>query len=175
MALIVENGTQVPQANTYIDIAFADQYHATYGNEDWAGGDTDKERALVVAAQALDLLYGSKYVSFPLASTQALLWPRYPFTDTWGNTRLSSVIPVELKRAQAEIALMYMTGVNVFPEGNTKSSIASESVAVGDITTSTTYKNGERPEQATYEGFRKVDLLLTPIVKRRSSVVFLSR
>jgi hypothetical protein len=175
MALIIETGNKQAGANSYVTVEFADAYHSTYGNTDWAGDTTLKEQALIVACQSLELLYGPKYASSRQEGVQSLLWPRYSFYDRNGNTRIAEAIPAELKNAQAELALMYLNGAGLFPEGNTTASIAQEQVSVGDISTSTTYNKAGKQEQATYEGFRKIDLLLWPILKGRQSITFMSR
>ncbi len=172
--LIVENGSKVTNANSYCDVEFADQYLASIGNTDWSGEQAVKEQALIVACQSLELLYGSRYLSHRLEGEQSLLWPRYPFIDQNMNTRDDDRIPVELKKAQAEIAVMYLNGADVFPEGNADGMIVSESAGVGAISSSTTYKGG-KPDVATYKGFRKIDLLLWPIIKGKLRNVRLGR
>jgi hypothetical protein len=174
MALIVETGGGLATANSYCDVAYADAYHTGIANADWAGDTTTKEQALIVACQSLDLLYGPRFVSAREEGEQALLWPRYPFIDRNGNTRTTG-IPVELKKAQAELALMYLLGANLFPEGNSVLDVQSETVKVGEISTSTTYVNSGRTEMATFDGFRKVELILWPLMKGRQSIVRFSR
>lgn len=172
--MITETGNKEAGANSYCTAAFADQYHALYGDTGWAGDPAVKEKALLAACQSLDLLYGPKFASRPLEGVQSLLWPRYPFADRNGLTRVGGV-PVELQRAQAELALMHLTGADLFPEGNTQGAVVSESVQVGEIATSTTYGKAGKPDTAAYEGFRKIDLLLWPLLKGRQSTTFMSR
>jgi hypothetical protein len=174
MSLIVETGNHEPGANSYCSVQHADVYHALYGNSDWAGDTASKELALIVACQSLDLLYGPKFLSAPLEENDSLLWPRYPYYDKNGKVRNTGV-PKEVLDAQAELALMYMAGVDVFPEGSVRGAVASESVTVGDISTSTTYTATGKKEVATYDGFRKIDLLLWPVLKGRVGLTFLSR
>lgn len=172
--MIVETGNKVAGANSYCTLAFADQYHATYGNSDWTGSNAAKEAALMLASQSLDLLYGPKYLSSPLEGAQTLLWPRYPFTDKNGLARTAG-IPIELQRAQAELALKALQGADLFPEGNAQGAVISESVSVGEISTSTTYRGAGKPEAAAFEGFRKIDLLLWPLLKGRRGSTFMAR
>lgn len=173
--MIVETGLQEVGANSYIDVAFADSYHATYGNDSWTGTTEEKEKALVIACQSLDLLYGPKFLSNRLEGNQSLLFPRYPFTDRNGNARIKQEVPIEVKKAQAELALMFINGTDLFPEGNDAGRIESETVKVGDISTSTSYTNTQKNEAASYEGFRKIDLLLWNITKGRQSSIRLVR
>lgn len=173
MALIVETGTGVVDANSYITVAEATAYHTLYGNTDWAGDDATLEQALIVSCLALDLLYGPKYVSQRLTNTQPLLFPRYAFTDNTGQTHTSNVIPKRLKDAQAELALLYIQGVDVFPEENQTTGITQESIKLGDIQTSTTYSKA--PQKATFDGFRKIDITLYPLLKINGPVLAFSR
>lgn len=173
--MIVETGLKEPGANSYIDIAFADNYHLTYGNDTWVGTDEEKAKALISACQSLDLLYGPKYLSNRLEGNQDLLWPRYPFVDRNGNSRIKQEVPIEVKKAQAEIALMYLNGTDLFPEGNDAGRVESESIKVGDIQTTTTYSKTTKPDLATYEGFRKIDLLLWNVTKGRQTSFRMSR
>ena len=173
MTIIVETGANVTNANSYTSVADADAYHLLYANTDWAGDNDTKEQALVMACRSVDLLYGPYYNSAPLEGVQSLLWPRYAFYDKYAKSRAQSTIPVELKQAQAEIALMYMNGVNIFPMANTQSDVAEESVQIGDIKTQTKYR--KPTEQERFESFRKIDLILTPILKLTSNSVSMSR
>lgn len=173
--IIVETGLKQQDANSYIDIEYADRYHLMYGHEDWSGELSEKEIAIITACQSLDLLYGPKFLSNRLEGNQSLLWPRYPFNDHNGNTRLNQEVPIEIKRAQAELALMYLNGVDLFPEGNSAIPIESESMKAGDISISTSYGKSDKPDTAPYEGFRKIDLLLWNVTKGRQASLRLVR
>lgn len=75
MALTVEDGTGLANADSYVSVADATAYHAAMGNAAWAALDTDeKEWALRRATQYIDVRYN--YRGSPLRSTQALAWPR---------------------------------------------------------------------------------------------------
>lgn len=162
MAIIVETGAVVAGANSYVDIAYANNYHTTYGNTDWdASGQNDYTTALIVAAQALDAYYAAKYESLiPVGSTQSLLWPRLVFWDRNQRIRQQGVIPDELKKAQCEFALLYSNGTDLFPQLNADSQIIETQVKVGEIATRTYYQ-----KPTAVSNFRKVDLLLWPILK----------
>lgn len=80
MALIVEDGTGMPNAESYVSVATADAYHAAMGNTEWAEAETTaKEVALRRGTQYIDTRYA--FVSEPRNATQALAWPRvgYPW------------------------------------------------------------------------------------------------
>lgn len=176
--LVEEDGTGITDANTYCDQDFADEYHTLYGNSDWTGTDEDKETALVVACQTLDLLYydkfkSSKYEAASLGQRQNLAWPRYQFYDQQGILRSQGEIPVELKRAQCELAVRYLNGEDMMPEPNVNNAVGAQMIKVGDIQTSTTYRYPL--QNAMYEGFKKIDALLSPILRPKVTNIKLSR
>lgn len=75
MSLVVEDGTGRADAESFVALAFADDYHARFGNATWAAADeTTREAALRRATQYLDTRY--QFAGAPLTTTQALAWPR---------------------------------------------------------------------------------------------------
>jgi len=75
MALIVEDGTGLTDAESYISVANADAYHLAMGNTSWAALATlAKEQALRRATQHLDTNY--TFAGDRKTITQRLEWPR---------------------------------------------------------------------------------------------------
>lgn len=99
MALIVEDGTGKPDADSYVTLAEADAYCAKLGHAKWTGTDTAKESALVRACQYVDTRY--RFKGERLTVAQALEWPR----------SIADGIPSRIKDAQCEAALRALTGV----------------------------------------------------------------
>lgn len=90
-------------ANSYCDVAFADDYFGTrLGSDDW--DNVDKEVALIQATRLLESLF-----DFPgfIAenSTQALRWPRRYVYDRDERLLSEAVIPKQVKQAVCELAL----------------------------------------------------------------------
>ena len=170
ITLIEETGLKPIGANTYVSLADAETYHTNYANTDWTGNTDDemKKQALVTATQAVDLLYGERYMStiYP-DSAQALLFPRLWFMDTDARIVRENTIPECLKRAVYELALMQLNGVDVFPMQAIGSLVKTASVKVGDIATATEYFKAAEGE--SFAGFRKVDILLRPILKSKQA------
>ena len=172
ITLVVEDGSGLANANTYVSLADADTYFADQGTGGaaWAAPDALKNEYLVRAATALDATYGRRYISYLRASdttVQALLWPRENVWDRHNRRIPAGGIPQEVKDAQCEMALLLQQGTDLYPEGRSDNQIISESVSIGEISQSQTF---QRPaeEQAMYEGFRKVELILWPILKPTS-------
>src|SRR5687768_9190680 len=106
MALIVEDGTGLSTAESYISVANADSYHSVRGNTTWTGVDSLKEAALRRATTYIDGRYGARFTGTRrLARDQALMWPRSDATDVEGWTIENDEVPVEIERATAEAAL----------------------------------------------------------------------
>ena len=174
MALIVETGLIVANANSYISLSDAATYHTLYGNLDWVATDADLEQALINACMSMELLYGPRYLSEKVYySTQSLLFPRMYFYDNNFTLVPLNTIPPKLKQAQAELALMSLNGVNLFPEENPEAGIMSQSVKVTDFSKSTTYLKPQLKEE--YVGFRKIDLILAALLKSKTQNLTLKR
>lgn len=154
------------ETNTYVSLAEAEAYFAAYPNDNWAGEQADKEQALINATQSVDALYGDKYMSEIADNAQSLLFPRLQFYDQ--NRRIVSGLPTSLKNAVCELAILSLSGVDIFPEPSQAGLVQQEDLQVGGVGISTTYFKA--PTGASYDGFRKVDLMIRPLLKKPSAV-----
>jgi hypothetical protein len=118
MPLIVEDGTGVANANSYVNIAYARAY-ALERNYTLPASDATLEQYLIRAMDWLEAKRASFQGSKTLA-TQALQWPRL---DVYIDCEefASNAIPVELKKAQAELAIAINSGSALFPPSPTSS------------------------------------------------------
>lgn len=104
--LIVEDGTIVSDANTYISLADADTYHDDRANEDWECLDDDeKASALIKATDYIDNTFRLRWKGFRVNGDQSLTFPRSDVIDEDGRCLSNVVIPERLRRATAEIAV----------------------------------------------------------------------
>jgi len=103
MALIVEDGSVVLGADSYLDVA--DPGFANFGHSAWAA-ETDtakKEVALRLATEYLDTAYVWK--GYKTKSTHSLAWPRTSVIVQDGTRTIGgNELPRELTRALMEIA-----------------------------------------------------------------------
>ena len=128
MALIVEDGTSLPNADSYLSVVAADAYHAAMGNAVWQPlPAADKEAALRRATQYLDTRY--RWRGEPLTTTQALAWPRT--AAQWPVRRLQD--------ATAELALRAAEQGSLYAD---EGAAAVKSETVGSI--SVTYADAQR-------------------------------
>jgi hypothetical protein len=166
--IIVEDGTGISNSNSYVTLAEADQYFSDTGNLGWAGTDDFKNQNLINATAAMDATYGQRYLSYLRDNTtQALLWPRHQVWDRHARRINQGVIPQSLKNAQIEMALLSQNGVDLYPTGDKADNVTAESVTVGEISQSFTYQRSPK-DQAQYDGFRKVEQILWPILEPTS-------
>ncbi|WP_321991525.1 DnaT-like ssDNA-binding protein [Marispirochaeta aestuarii] len=137
MALIVEDGTGLPDAQSYISVTDADVYHAARGNSVWVDADQDsKEASLILATEYLDGKYGKRWLGTRLTSSQALDWPRTNIFDELN--RSITGVPEKIANATAVAALKVIQGEELNPDLERGGKVRSESV--GPI--STEYEEG---------------------------------
>jgi DnaT-like ssDNA binding protein len=116
MALVVEDGTGVASADSYVSTADADTYHGSRGNAAWALLDqTTKEINLRVATDFMLATFRGAWKGYRSTSTQRLDWPRADVQrdrdDAFAYLALIpfNIVPDEVKQACAEYALVNST------------------------------------------------------------------
>src|SRR4051794_29732341 len=112
MALIVEDGTGLATADSYLSLADANIYFTNHGSPvEWTGAaDAAKESALRYAARWLDGKF--TWIGLLVQGTQSLEWPRiqglaYKDTIDWEG-RVYDPVPQKVKDAQCEVALAHL-------------------------------------------------------------------
>lgn len=132
MALITEDGTARADAESLCSVADADAYHAGVGNDSWGAlATTAKEQALRRATLFMQGTYRARWAGTRVSASQALDWPRayvprLDYADMGTTPPLSlngqlyyaaNVVPPEVKRACAELALRSVSGALVEDQG----------------------------------------------------------
>lgn len=109
MALIVETGTGLANAESYVSVTEANAYFAGRNNAVWDAADTidKKEPALRKAAQYIDAEYRFKGDRYSRA--QALSWPRLNIVFDGYELPINE-IPRQVKWAACELALRAISG-----------------------------------------------------------------
>jgi hypothetical protein len=151
MALTVENGTLVANANSYVSvgdyIAWADARGLTYPSY------PQIEQKIL---RAMDYIESRHFVGQKHEETQALQWPRdYVFID--GYSVESNEIPKELKIAVYEAVKIEIDGDSKL----TASERETVSEKIGDI--SVTYKSGSGMKRNTPALTNALRKLIRPI------------
>ena len=73
MPIIVEDGSLVDGANSYVSLEKCNEYHATLGNETWTGTDAAKTAAIFRAMAYIEAL---PWCGYKITYEQPLQWPR---------------------------------------------------------------------------------------------------
>lgn len=114
MAIIVEDGTLIANANSYVSSAYAATYFSDRGIDAWASlANTD---ALLIRGQEYMFnVYHLLWSGYRYKNTQALDWPRVwvPIEDLatgfgpYPSFVDIALIPDQVKKAQCELALKF--------------------------------------------------------------------
>ena len=99
MSLIIENGEGLSNSESYVDVAFADEYFLKRGITEWATL-TNREQLIIRAMDYIENNY--TYQGSKLVSTQSLEFPRLINGET--------VYPIAIKNALCELALKANSG-----------------------------------------------------------------
>ena len=145
--LVVEDGTGLPTANTYVSLTEATAYHTLRGNEIWTDSDeNDQCIALVRASQYIDQRWTFKSIAFDGA--QGLQFPRAVLFNRNG-TDVSETVPVEIEDAAMEYALQVLgdgTGLSSLsptPDQTDPRSMTYNREKVGSLETEVHYDSAQ--------------------------------
>lgn len=165
MAIVVEDGTGKADAECYISVADADTYFSARANATWAALTTGaKEAALRLGCDYMEAVYGPRWKGERATETQALSWPR---TDVCANgvEVASDVVPVEVQRANAELAVRASSGTPLLADQGAQ--VTQETV--GPISVS--YAEGARQNTR----YAAVDGMLAGYLSGSASQIRVSR
>lgn len=166
---VVEDGTGLSTANSYLSVADADTYHNNVTrSDDWSGATAAvKQNALIVATQYLDIRYQGRWRGYRNSSAQALAWPRCAVEDDDGYLLDSASLPQKLEDACAEMALRVVLGDDLLGAVTETGEVVSESVSVGPISESKTYAGGK---PYGYE-YPKLDAMVRGLIGAGDTVI----
>lgn len=166
MALVVEDGTGLSTADSYISETDADTYVTNYlgGDAGWTAADTaTREQALREATRYLDITYQRRWKGIRLNETMSLDWPRQSVLDEDEYLIDDATVPQRVKDATVEMAVRVLAlaaGGDLTPDLLTPGDIESESVKVGPITESIKYLGGK----GTRTVYPKIESLLSGLL-----------
>jgi hypothetical protein len=110
MAFLVEDGTGLAAANSYLSVVNFKTFHNDRGSDFSAFGNSEIEKGLVKATDYIDRRY--LYVGGRVNTRdQALEWPRSNGSDPDGNLIASDSLPFEITESCAELALRALNGI----------------------------------------------------------------
>ena len=153
MALIVENGTGIENADSYVSILEIDQYAEAFGNTAWlALGTPAKEINARKATRFLDNNY--PWPGTPKFPIQSLFFPA-----TGVEVRGSAVygVPRQIKNAACELALISQT--KDLTSTATSKSLIEKRIKAGD------FEKTEKYSSATSDNaFAAVEMIIAPLL-----------
>ncbi len=164
MSIIVEDGSVVAGANAYCSVADADAYHQARSGDDgdWLALDDDvKERDLIKATDYLLGEYRSSWKGTRVSSAQLLDWPRWGVYPDEQFSLSNDVVPEEVKKACAELALRADTA-----DLRADTSVPVKEETVGPITI--VYDN---PGSYPSIRYAAIDRMLAPLLASGASGV----
>jgi hypothetical protein len=158
MALIIEDGTGVLNANSYGTVAGARSYALNRGVV-LSATDSDVEAQLI---KATDYLESQDYLGNQVSFTQSLQWPRQNLYYDPDDPIPSNVIPPSLINAQYQLVVEQQNGTDLQPSvpGNTDGSGAVVEERVDVIMT----RYSERIRTTSQPYMPKVDALLRGLI-----------
>lgn len=132
--IIVEDGSNIPNANSYVSVADAKQYFTNRGLD--IGSVTDDQLAAGLI-NAMDYLSGLNWIGVPQYTdpAQSLDWPRIRTPGCYtGPSNVPAGIPKNLKDAQSRLAFDWsVNNVDFFPVDTGEAFVTEETV--GPLTT----------------------------------------
>ncbi len=151
--------------DAYIDIVFADAYHAKYTNDSsvWTSSSAgEKEAAIVQATQFIDLEYERLMKGKRSVAGQDLAYPRVGVRDLDGYSVDSTTVPLPAQQATAEVAIrVRIDPTLLMPDESSTGTVAKTSIKVGPISESITYTAGNQDKAVR----AKVNAILRPLLK----------
>ena len=166
MTIIVEDGTGLANAESYVSVADANTYHSKIGNDAWADLDTSvKEQLLRKATDYMVAQYRLQYAGYRRYSTQSLDWPRLyvPLIDSLSANVFPQyvdfdIVPTTVKNACAELALKAYTAILM---QDLTQGVIREKVDVIEVE-----YDKFSPQQTRYE---QIDAMLSVFFKQQGS------
>ena len=149
MAIVVEDGTGLTDAETYVSVEDCKAYLDARGRASWGLlTEAQQEASLRNAADYLDAKYGPRLQGNRLRVEQALYWPRT--CVSFDNVRWDPApLPVPLVRACCEAAALSGSGTDLFLPLDRGGQVIEKLEIVGPITERTKWA-GSAPVGTTY-------------------------
>lgn len=166
MALTVEDGTGLADADSFAELAFIDDYLELRGHTSWAAlSESVRELHARKACDYMEQVYGQRFAGTRYSKDQGRAFPRTGLY-LYGELVLDDEIPVLLQQVQAELAYRSST-TPLLPDVTAGEGIVSSiSNTVGPLSESITYVQGSTNNAPV---FSAVDAMIMPLLKRGGS------
>ena len=128
--LTIEDGSMPDNANTYVDIGFADGYLGTRGNAAWLAADAEAKAVALI--RSADVLNSYPWKGNAAAPDRIMAWPRKGVAYADKTPVPEEVIPQQVKNAQCELAALINGGENPLAPVAHAGKVISESHSVSE-------------------------------------------
>ena len=164
VSLIVEDGTCVPSANSYVSLDYADAYMRNTGHSDWfSKTENERKSYLINATKYIDRTYskiGWKGIK-KYHRNQSLCFPRVELYDKDGYE--VGGIPDELKQAVCEAGFL-STSTSLFTTKDAAGSVKRQKVDVLEVE----YYSDSESSSESVSRFSILDSLLSDFYKTKN-------
>lgn len=158
--MIVEDGTGKVDANSYVDLEFADNYFYTRSVSTWETlANSEKEKLLISATDYVDNVF--TWNGLREFENQSLRFPRKQVYDYEGFEIKG--IPSCLKSVICDVAILLQEKGSLFNVGNANGNVTSEKI--GEL--SFTYSNDKSTEGKTL--YEQINSKLKGLYKEKVS------
>jgi len=169
MALIVEDGSGLTNADAYVSFEDADTYFTNrQGSTAWNDGsvtDLQKEAAIRNATAYLDRRYNNLWMGRRVERLQSLSFPRVDVRDFDGFAIGSDSVPQQVIDACCEGAVLALSE-DLLPDLANTGIVSEETVGVGSVRATTKYEGGKSQTKS----YRKIETLLRGLVKNTGTI-----
>jgi hypothetical protein len=155
MALIVEDGSGLPNSNAYVDIPYVSNYLLGEQLEVWEElEEPEQETAIIKATRYIDSL---EFFGTRKTLEQGLSWPRS--NVTYEDFEITGV-PTAVKKATAEAVGLILEGAEFFSDEADKETIAEkiDTIAV-------TYKQSSSSDTKAATKYEVLNKILKGLIK----------
>jgi hypothetical protein len=137
MAIIVEDGSGLTNAQAMTSVAEANRYFAARGEAE--PPVATMEAALVRGWQYIENAYRGRWKGRKVWELQALAWPRQGVIDEEDFEIQPNVVPKLVKDANCHAALLHIQGVDLVVGASATTTLTREINKVGDVSSEKEY------------------------------------
>jgi hypothetical protein len=138
------------------------------GGVNYSGGTTINFQGKGQGATATLTIASGKITAVTVTNGGIEYFSPRSILTTEGRFIFNDEIPQNLKDAQCEIALFALANNNLYPEENDERIVKSETQRIGGVLDqSVEYWNQQKVDLERYPGYRKIELILNPILYKR--------
>lgn len=125
--LIIEDGSIVENANSFVTVAEIELYAANRGVILDTNSPVDDDKIAIMAIKAMDYLNSLPWKGYLIERSQPLCWPR---KDIYIECYLipDNEIPSDVKNAQCQLCLYISSGIDIMPVSGSSAFITREKV-----------------------------------------------